>query len=492
MGGQFAFCNSLPNSPQDIEQLIGMCEGSGAMDIKRGDKAEVEIEKVVYGGRGLAHLNGMALFVGRAVPGDRVIAQVVKVKRNYAEARIEEMIEASPHRIIPPCPYSDYCGGCTWQCITYEKQLQYKHDFVADSLCHIADITGLTMNEILPSPRIFGYRNKMEFSFSDKRWLLPHQDTQDSCNTSVALGLHVPGTFDRVIDIEGCLLHEDRGNEILREVKGFVRKSGVPVYGLKSHQGFWRYLVLRHSHHFNEWMVNIVTSKEGQASVQGLASVLRDRFSEIVSIVNIINTRKGGTAVGEWENTLMGDGHMREKIGPYTFQVSTHSFLQTNPFLSERLYQVIKEIASLTGKETVVDLYCGIGTVSAFLASRASRIVGFDISESAIADAMRNSELNGIDNCEFLCGDVKLLLSSAVNKPDVLITDPPRTGMHKEVIGHILNLLPDRIIYVSCNPTTMARDIALLKEFYEVEAIQPIDLFPNTYHIEAVARLERC
>jgi 23S rRNA (uracil1939-C5)-methyltransferase len=461
------------------------------MDIKRGDKAEVEIEKVVYGGKGLAHLKGMALFVGGTVPGDRVIVQVVKVKRNYAEARMEELIEASPHRIIPPCQYSDYCGGCTWQYIAYEKQLEYKQGFVADSLGHIADITGLKMNEVLPSPRVFGYRNKMEFSFSDKRWLLPQQSTEDSGNRSLALGLHVPGTFDRVIDIEGCLLQEERGNEILREVKGFVRQSGVPVYGLKSHQGFWRYLVLRHSHRFNEWMVNIVTSEEGQGSVQGLASMLRDRFSEIVSIVNTINARKGGTAVGERESTLIGEGYMREKLGPYSFQVSTNSFLQTNPHLSERLYQVVKEFASLGGKEIVVDLYCGIGTVSAFLASGASRIVGFDSSESAIADAARNCELNGLVNCEFLCGDVKMFPSRAVSKPDVLITDPPRTGMHKEVIGHILHLLPDRIIYVSCNPATMARDIALLKEFYEVKEIQPIDLFPNTYHIEAVARLER-
>ena len=187
----------------------------------------------------------------------------------------------------------------------------------------------------------------------------------------------------------------------------------------------------------------------------------------------------------------MGDGYLREKIGPYTFRVSTNSFLQTNPHLSERLYQVVKEFASLTGKETVVDLYCGIGTVSAFLASRASRIVGLDISESAIADATWNCELNGIDNCEFLCGDVKLLLSRATSKPDVLIIDPPRTGMHRKVIEQIVHLLPQRIIYISCNPTTMARDIALLKEHYELKVVQSIDLFPNTYHIEAVARLER-
>jgi len=461
------------------------------VDIKRGDTAEVEIEKVVYGGRGLAHLNGMAVFVKGAVPGDRVIAGVVKAKRNYAEARAEKIIEPSPHRIIPPCPYSDYCGGCTWQYIAYEQQLIYKQGFVADSLAHIGGITGLKMNEVLPSPMIFGYRNKMEFSFSDNRWLLPQEGAGDSGNTSFALGLHVPGTFDKVIDIEGCLLQEERGNEILREVKGYARQSGEPAYGLKSHQGFWRYLVLRHSHHFNEWMADIITSEERQGPAQGLASMLHDRFSRIVSIVNAVNTRKGGTAVGEWENTLIGDGCMREKIGPYTLRVSTHSFLQTNQYLSEALYQAVREFASLTGKETVVDLYCGIGIVSMFLASAASRIIGFDSSESAIADAVQNCELNGIDNCEFSCGEAELLQFGEISKPDVLITDPPRTGMHKKVIRHILHLLPDRIVYISCNPTTMARDIALLRESYELKAVQPIDLFPNTYHIEAVARLER-
>jgi 23S rRNA (uracil1939-C5)-methyltransferase len=461
------------------------------MNIKRGDTAEVEIEKVIYGGRGLAHLNGMALFVKGAVPGDRVIAGVIKAKPNYAEARMEKMIEPSPQRIIPPCPYSEYCGGCTWQYIAYEQQLIYKQGFVADSLAHIAGINGLKMNEVLPSPRIFGYRNKMEFSFSDNRWRLPQEGGGDSENTSFALGLHVPGTFDKVIDIEGCLLQEEEGNEILREVKRYARQSGMPAYGLKSHHGFWRYLVLRHSHHFNEWMVDIITSEERQGLAEGLASMLHGRFGQIVSIVNAVNTRKGGTAIGEWENTLIGDGSMREKIGPYSLRVSSRSFLQTNHHLSEPLYQAVKEFASLTGKETVVDLYCGIGMVSIFLASEASRIIGFDSSESAIADAGQNCELNGIDNCEFSCREVELLPCSEIGKPDVIITDPPRTGMHKKVIRHILHLLPDRIVYISCNPTTMARDIALLKEGYDLKAVQPIDLFPNTYHIEAVAGLER-
>jgi len=238
-------------------------------------------------------------------------------------------------------------------------------------------------------------------------------------------------------------------------------------------------------------MVNIITSEERDTPIQALASILRNRFKEIVSIVNNINTRKGGTAVGEWERIVVGKGNIKDKIGPLTFEISANSFFQTNTSMAERLYQSVKGFASLTGKETVLDLYSGIGTISIFLASQAERIIGVDISNAAIANAKRNCQLNGIDNCEFLCGDVKMYLSRCSIQPDLLIADPPRVGMQREVIDRILRLLPKRIIYISCNPSTLARDIALLKEGYKVEEVQPVDLFPNTYHIESVARLER-
>lgn len=461
------------------------------MNIRKGDTIELTVEKVVYGGRGLAHLNGMTIFVDKAVPGDRVIARIARVKKNFAESRVLEVIEASPYRTNAPCPYSDYCGGCNWQSIEYEKQLAYKHTFVEDSLNHIGKATDFQIHQALPSPQIFGYRNKMEFSFSDKRWFLPKEGDRERDNIDFALGLHVPGSFDKIIDIEGCLLQKEKGNEILREVKRYAKESGVPVYGLKSHQGFWRYLMLRHSYHFDEWMVNIVTSEERDSPVQGLASILMDRFKEITSLVNNVNTRKGGTAVGEWERVLAGERNIRDKIGVFTFEMSANSFFQTNSSLSQRLYQTVRDFASLTGKETILDLYCGIGTVSVYLAGQASRIIGMDISNSAIADARRNCELNGADNCEFLCGDVRMLLSQVTIHVDLLVTDPPRTGMHKKVIEQVLGLLPDRIIYISCNPATLARDIALLNERYRIEEVQPIDLFPNTYHIESIARLER-
>ena len=461
------------------------------MEIRKGDTRELEVEKVIYGGRGLAYMNNMAIFVDKAVPGDRITAKLIRVKKNFAEAKVLEVIEASPNRIIAPCPYSDYCGGCTWQCIEYEKQLEYKHAFVEDLLNHIGKATNFQVHQPLPSPQIFGYRNKMEFSFSDKRWLLPKERDEKKNNNNFALGLHVPGTFDKIIDIEGCLLQKEKGNEILREVKRFISDSGIPVYGLRTHQGFWRYLMLRHSYFFDEWMVNIITSEQRDAPIQALASILKDRFKEIASIVNNINTRKGGTAVGERERTFVGERNIKDKIGPFTFEISANSFFQTNTPMAERLYESVKSFASLTGKETILDLYSGIGTVSIFLASQATRIIGVDISNAAIADAKRNCKLNGIDNCEFLCGDVKMFLSQFNIQPDLLITDPPRVGMQRGVIDQILKLLPGRIIYISCNPSTLARDIALLKEVYKLEEVQPIDLFPNTYHIESVARLER-
>ena len=461
------------------------------MEIRKGDTRELEVEKVIYGGRGLAYMNNMAIFVDKAVPGDRITAKVIRVKKNFAEAKVLEVIEASPNRIIAPCPYSDYCGGCTWQCIEYEKQLEYKHAFVEDLLNHIGKTTNFQVHQPLPSPQIFGYRNKMEFSFSDKRWLLPKERDEKKNNNNFALGLHVPGTFDKIIDIEGCLLQKEKGNEILREAKRFISDSGIPVYGLRTHQGFWRYLMLRHSYFFDEWMVNIITSEQRDAPIQALASILKDRFKEIASIVNNINTRKGGTAVGERERTFVGERNIKDKIGPFTFEISANSFFQTNTPMAERLYESVKSFASLTGKETILDLYSGIGTVSIFLASQATRIIGVDISNAAIADAKRNCKLNGIDNCEFLCGDVKMFLSQFNIQPDLLITDPPRVGMQRGVIDQILKLLPGRIIYISCNPSTLARDIALLKEVYKLEEVQPIDLFPNTYHIESVARLER-
>jgi len=459
--------------------------------MRRGDIIEVTIEKMVYGGRGLAHHNGRAVFVDAAIPGERVMARARRVKKDFAEARLLEVLEPAQHRIIAPCRYYDYCGGGNWQFIEYEKQLEYKHAIVEEFLYHIGKFTDVPIHPVLPAPQVLGYRNKMEFSFSDRRWLLPEALDMEEGYEHFALGLHVPGTFDKIIDIDKCLLQHERGNEILREVKEYARGSDLPVYGLRSHQGFWRYLVLRHSHYFDEWMVNIVTSEEKGSELRNVASILGDRFGNIASLIQSINTRRGGTAIAEWENVLRGRSSIRDKIGEFTFEISAQSFFQTNTAMAQRLYEQVRDLASLTGGETIIDLYCGIGTISILLAPSASRVLGMDLSESAIGDARKNCALNAIDNCEFLCGDTKVLLSGTAFQPNLLIADPPRAGIHKKVIEQILCLMPDKIMYVSCNPSTLARDLALLNERYLVSKVQPLDLFPNTHHVETVVLLEQ-
>ncbi len=461
------------------------------MDIKKGDILELRVEKIVYGGRGLAYRNEMAIFVEQAIPGDIVEARIFRVKKNFAEARLVRVIEPSPHRIIAPCPYSGYCGGCKWQFIEYDKQLEYKRLFVEELLYHIGKTENFQVHSTIPSFKEFGYRNKMEFSFSERRWLLPEEKQEGVENNDIALGLHVPGTFSKVIDIEGCLLQKEMGNDILQAVKGYVKNSKIPVYGLKSHQGFWRYLMLRHSYYFNEWMVNIVTNGQRDDIIQDMASALKKRFKEISSVVNNVNARRGGTAFGEMEKIISGKRTIKDKIGTFVFEISANSFFQTNTPTAEKLYQKVKDFSCLTGKETVLTLYCGTGTDSIFLAPDASRVIGIDISESAIVNAKRNCDLNSIDNCEFLCGDVKTLLSQ-INAPiDLLVTDPPRAGMHKKVIEQILIMLPEKIIYISCNPATLARDVALMLDIYRVKEVLPVDLFPHTYHIESIVRLEK-
>ena len=459
--------------------------------MRRGDIIEVTIEKMVYGGRGLAHHNNRAVFVDAAMPGERVMARASRVKKDFAEASVLEVLEPSQHRTTAPCRYSAYCGGCNWQFIGHEKQLEYKHAIVEELLHHIGKLTDVPVHPVLPAPQVLGYRNKMEFSFSDRRWLLPEELDNKDDSEHFALGLHVPGTFDKIIDLDGCLLQHGRGNEILREVRNYARGSGLPVYGLRSHRGFWRYLVLRHSYYFDEWMVNIVTSEEGEPGLSHLASVLRGRFGNIASLIQSINTRRGGTAIAERENVLQGRSSIQDKIGEFTFEISAQSFFQTNTAMAERLYEQVRDLASLAGGETIIDLYCGIGTISILLAPSASRVLGMDISESAIQDARKNCALNAIDNCEFLCGDSKVLLSRAGFRPNLLIADPPRAGIHTKAIEQILNLMPDKIIYVSCNPSTLARDLALLNERYLVGTVQPLDLFPHTHHVETVVLLEQ-
>jgi len=460
------------------------------MTVKKGNVLELEIEKLVFGGRGLARVNGFAVFVERALPGDKVRAKVFRKRKNHAEARVLELVSASPFRVAPPCRYSGFCGGCPWQALDYGKQIAFKQEQVVESLEHIGQLKGVCVHPVIPSEQTFEYRNKMEFSFSDRRWLLPEEFSAGSASTDFALGLHVRGTFHKVLDIDSCLLQPDLGNKIMDDVRQYAVASGIPPYGLKSHQGFWRFLMLRYSSSYENWMINIVTAQEEISWVQPLADLLFQKYENITSVVNNVNTRRASIAVGEKERLLAGETSIKDRIGAFEFEISANSFFQTNTAAAERMYGLVKAYAGLTGQETVIDLYSGTGTIPVFLSGGARKIVGIEISETAVEDARKNSRRNQVHNCEFICGDIKNGLKQIEEKPDVMIIDPPRVGMHPDVIKMVRALRPDRIVYVSCNPATLARDLAMLKEDYQIAEVQPLDMFPHTYPRECVARLE--
>jgi len=459
------------------------------MKIYKGLQTEVEIEDIAFGGRGLARLDGMAVFVDQAVPGDRVIIRIFQKKKNYAAARVVDLIESSPFRIIAPCEYSGFCGGCKWQFLDYDQQLIYKRNHVLDSLEHIGLIKNVNVHQTIPSETIFGYRNKMEFSCADRRWLLPEELNRPEIDRQFALGLHAPGTFHKVIDTRACLLQPDLGNELLNNVRGFIRASDAPVYGLRSHTGFWRFAVLRHSVAYDHWMVNIVTAHENRDTLHPLAESLVEKYPQVVSVINNITSRKAGVAIGEIEQTLTGSDTISDKIGDFEFNISANSFFQTNSRGAEVLFNTVKKYAGLTGAETVLDLYSGTGTIPILLSGFCKSITGIEIIDSAVADAEKNCRNNGVSNCSFIKGDIRQCLPQIAQKPDLLIIDPPRAGMHKDVVKQVLQMGVERIVYVSCNPATMARDLGMMQDLYRLAEVQPVDMFPHTYHIEAVARL---
>ncbi len=461
------------------------------MQIKKGQTVELEVVDVAYGGKGLARLDGMAVFVDGAVAGDRVAARIVKRKKQYAEARVVELLRASADRVTPPCPYSGTCGGCKWQYLAYPVQLDCKRRHVAEALAHVGGLTGVPVHPVFASDPIFGYRNKMEFSCTDRRWLTPDELGREDLKKGFAIGLHVPGAFDRVLDIEACRLMPEEGNAILGRIRAELTASGLPPYGLRSHEGFWRFVMLRHSAAEDRWLVNIVTSREQRAAVAPLAERLMARFDRIAGVVNNVTDRPAAIAAGLFERALAGQAVITDRIGPWTFEVSANSFFQTNTRQAARLYDTVRQYAGLDGTQTVLDLYSGTGTIPIFLSPWARSVVGIEIAASAVADARRNCDRNAVANCRFIEGDIRHVLADLDARTEVAIVDPPRAGMHADVVARLLALAPPRIVYVSCNPATLARDLALLKSAYRVAEVQPVDMFPHTFHIEAVARLER-
>lgn len=461
------------------------------MEIRKRAEIPFDITGIAFGGRGIAKVEGFTVFVDGAVPGDRVLARIIKKKKSYGEARVIEVIEPSEDRIIPPSRYSGHCGGCTWQFLKYERQIEYKRQHVVEALERIGQLTGIPVHETIPSDRVFGYRNKMEFSCSDRRWLLPEELGDPEISKDFALGLHVPGTFDKILDIRECLLQPEQGNRILNAVREFMKSSGRPVYGLRTYEGFWRFLMLRHSVAHDQWLVNLITASDATGLLRPFADRLMADHPNIAGVVNNITARKSSVSTGEREILLAGESFLKERLGSFEFEVSANSFFQTNTRGAETLYEIVRRFAELTGRESVLDLYSGTGTIPIWLSRDAETVMGIEIVESAVADAIRNCQNNGIENCRFISGDIRDSIGSITRRPDVLIIDPPRVGMHKDVVKAIGEMGPERVVYVSCNPATLARDLALLAGDYDISEVQPVDMFPHTFHIESVARLTK-
>lgn len=469
---------------------------------RKNDELIVQIAAAAFEGKSVARVEGYVLFVEGAVPGDEAVVRVVKTKKQYGEARLVELVRPSPLRVSPRCPYAGTCGGCKWQHVDYSAQLRFKEQQVREAFERIGGFQEPPLLPIIGSDEIFFYRNKMEFSFADQEWLTePPSDSQSAITnhqSAIFLGLHVPQRYDKVLDIRECHLQSPESTAILNFTRSFARESGLAVYSTETNTGYYRFLVVRQSKRTGDLMVNLVTFEDRPDVIQRYVGELRKEVPAVTTVVNTINDKRAQIAFGDRELVVLGDGTIRERLGRHTFTVSAASFFQTNTAQAERLYGVAKEFAGLTGGETVYDLYSGTGTIALFVADAARQVIGIESVERSVRDAEENARENGVTNCSFLAGDLKDRLTKQTGwmksspKPDVLIIDPPRSGMHPDVVQAILNLDVPRIVYISCNPATQARDAALLcRDRYELRKLRPVDMFPHTYHIESVALFER-
>lgn len=459
---------------------------------------QIEITGVAAEGKALARVNDMVVFVPYVVPGDVVDLQVRRKKHSYAEAEAVKFHTYSPERATPFCKHYGVCGGCKWQCLAYENQLKYKQQQVFDALTRIGKVELPDVMPILGSENTRAYRNKLEFTFSNKRWLTWEEVAQGvSYDNMDALGFHIPGAFDKVLDIDECALMCDLNNRLRNAIRGYAHSEGVPFFDLRSQTGVLRNMMLRTST-TGEVMLLLqakVTTDEEMAQLEKVLTFVGDTFPEVTSLLYVINNKCNDT-FGDLEvHTFKGTDVIYEEMEGLRFKVGPKSFYQTNSAQAYNLYKVARNFAALTGEEVVYDLYTGTGTIANFVAGKAKKVVGIEYVEDAIIDARVNAQLNGYDNLTFFAGDMKDILTREFiethGRPDVIITDPPRAGMHNDVIDTILFAAPRRIVYVSCNPATQARDLSLLDRDYKVTAVQPVDMFPHTHHVENVVLLER-
>jgi len=436
---------------------------------------------------------GKTVIVSGAVPGDLVNVRVKKSKSNYVEGEAVEILEYSQDRVAPKCIHFGTCGGCKWQNIAYEKQLEFKHNEVVNNITRIGGVSGFDIIPILGSEEQYFYRNKMEFSFSNARWLTQYEiSSEENFGNKDALGFHIPGMWSKILDLKECYLQEDPSNQIRLAVKKYAVENGLEFYDVKAQQGFLRTLMLRQNSK-GEWMVLFQLYKEMKNERIQLFDFLLSQFRQIKTLVFAINS-KGNDSIYDLDiQTYFGEGFLYEEMDGLKFKIGPKSFFQTNYRQALELYRKTLEFAELTGDQVVYDLYTGTGTIAQYVAKKAKQVIGIEAVQEAIDAAIEHAELNGLNNTTFYAGDMKNVFNDEflANHPkaDVLITDPPRDGMHHKVVEQILKLSPDRIVYVSCNSATQARDIALMKDDYELVKILPVDMFPQTHHVENIALL---
>jgi len=450
------------------------------------------IESIAAEGKCIAHVDGMVVFVEYAVPGDVVNARVLRKKKNYIDAKITEIVHPSEYRQQPFCEHFGVCGGCRWQLIPYPMQLEAKRKQVSDQFRHIGHLDFPEVSPAIGSDKTEFYRNKLEFTASDRRWILPDEDPEslpEDCRQG--LGFHVGKFFDKVLDIRKCYLQPEPSNAIRLYIKQYAISHGIPFYNIRENTGIFRNMFVRTT---DEGAVMlIVCFAQDFSGREAMLDSVSGAFPEITSLYYVINS-KLNDSIGDQECILYrGDEAIYETMEGLRFRIGPKSFYQTNNAQALKLYSIARDFASLSGGEVVYDLYTGTGTIAQFVSRRAAKVIGIEYVPEAIEDAKVNARSNGIDNCEFFAGDMKDILTDGFiaehGRPDVIIADPPRAGMHPDVIATILNAAPERIVYVSCNPASQARDLEALCTRYDITAVQPVDMFPHTTHIENVCRL---
>lgn len=470
----------------------------------KGQVLELAITDTADGQKCFGRLpEGLAVFVeGPVVVGDRVRASVRKIKKNYLETRLVEVLAPSPSRVAPRCAHFGVCGGCKWQQAAYDEQLRLKRKLVADALVHLGGFADARVADPLPAPQVYGYRNKMEFSFGDRRYLLEEEMTLDPAAlgkpADFALGFHAPGRFDRVVDVDVCELATPEMNAALACIKAWARRRALPVYQTRTHEGFLRNLVVRHAT-TGEFMAYLVVSAWDEPLMQDALRALRADLGErLTTFVVGVTARRNTVARGDEHHVMHGPGVIRERLGDLSFAISPTSFFQTHTHQARRLYEEVLRCADVRPDQVAHDLYCGTGTITLFLARQARAAVGCEIEASALADAEANARVNGIGNARFVALDLKHYARAVRDlppelRPDVVVVDPPRAGLHEDLVRELRALRPERIVYVSCNPSSLGRDARLLcaEGAYRLGDVQPVDLFPHTYHVESVVALTR-